>query len=145
MLSPNGFIGELVWSPTGDKLAFTMTQHVLEGEDLRVPKLYTINVNGSDLTMITKETEYVVTPNFSPDGRKLLYAEWSKRSEDLRVSGLDGQCHGLEILVKYPSRVKLSPDGNLIAIKTPSSMLVAESRDVLSAEFWESGTPCNGD
>lgn len=63
---PGYYDAEATVSPTKDKIVFTSTR----SGDL---ELYTMNVDGSNVTQITNETGYDGGAFFSPDGKRLVY------------------------------------------------------------------------
>jgi Tol biopolymer transport system component len=143
--SENGFIVDLVWSPDNEKLAFTMAKEITQDLASRVPKLFTINVDGTALRSITNKAQYVVSPNFSPDGNSILYVDWStpRAGRFLQVVDLEGRCHRLRLNLSGIRRVTLSPGGNKIAIVTINGLLLADTKLALGDDFWTAGTPCH--
>lgn len=136
--SSTAFMGELAWSPTGNRLAFT-THDLLA--DNSSTSLNIINIDGSGFQNITGASQYVVSPHFSPDGNKLLYVDWS-RLTTIRVIDVEGQCHQLES-PKGLRTVALSSDGNKIALSTIYGLLVADTEAAFGQDFWVSGKLCN--
>lgn len=130
------FIVDLTWSPMGDRLAFTMAH------DSPIAELYTININESDLHKMTDSSQPMISPNFSPNGSKLLYVE--QISPYLRVSDLEGKCHRLVPPVPGLLRVAISPEGTNIAFDTIYGLLIADTKTALGMDFWDNGEPCVG-
>jgi len=68
-----------VWSPDGKKIAFVRS--IPETEKIRVPQIFVINIDGSNLTMLTHfrsedfvSGEYSIGElSYSPDGRKIAF------------------------------------------------------------------------
>jgi Tol biopolymer transport system component len=146
--STNGFIVDLIWSPTGERLAFAMDEEITNvgGQPEYEEDLYTINVDGSGFRMLTNGKADVVSPNFSPDGEKILYVDRSNPRVDhfLQVANLHGSCHRL--VTPLPDTtirsVTLSPDGEKIAFYTQIGLLLADTRLALGEDFWLAGTSC---
>ncbi|UCF66706.1 MAG: PD40 domain-containing protein [Acidobacteriota bacterium] len=84
----HGYDAEATVSPLGDRIVFTSTR---DG-DLDI---YSMNLDGSDVTRLTDELGYDGGPFFSPDGKKIVYRarhpsdpEEVKEYESLLAEGL---------------------------------------------------------
>ena len=69
-----GYDAEAVVSPLGDKIAFTSVRN----GDLDI---YTMNLNGGDVTQLTRELGYDGGPFFSADGKKIVYRAYHPKTE----------------------------------------------------------------
>jgi hypothetical protein len=148
VLSPRGHIAEMTWSPTGEHLAFAMALE--KSEDLTIPlpaqQLYIIDVNGNNLRQLSVDGQHIVSPNFSPDGERILYIDWSAPlsadSDYVQITDLEGHCHQLNPSIPGIRRVTLFPGGEEIAFDTPYGLLVAEVGVAFGNDFWVVGMPC---
>jgi Tol biopolymer transport system component len=135
------FIGYLDWSTAQDKLAFVMPVNSI------LYKLHIINVNGSDLRRITGASQDVVSPNFSPEGTRLIYVNWNiptgTDNQYLEVIDLNGHCHRLESPVPGLRHISLSSEGNKIAFGTIYGILMTDTETAFGKDFWETGKPCD--
>ncbi len=70
-----------VWSPRGDKLAFSWLHRVPFADFRETETIYTVNRDGTELTQIVDEAGPEVTsPVWSPQGDILLYAQDSEKA-----------------------------------------------------------------
>ena len=60
------------WSPDGTKVAFTRTS----GKRPNRPDVFTVNADGTDPRKLTGETEGAHSPDFSPDGKRIVFVGW---------------------------------------------------------------------
>lgn len=144
--SSNGFIVDLVWSPTGERLVFSMISEITEDSISRIPNLYSVNVDGTDFHLVTNKMHHAVSPSFSPDGKNILFVDWSAplhTEKYLQVLNHQGQCHQLAAPISGIRRVILAPLGNEIAFETQYSLLTAKPEAALGKDFWNVGEPCS--
>jgi TolB protein len=73
------------WSPDGTKIAFTRTS----GATPNRPDVFTMNTDGTHLMKLTGETEGAYSPDFSPDGKRIVFVGW-KGGNKLYVMNADG-------------------------------------------------------
>jgi tricorn protease-like protein len=147
--APNGVIHEMVWSPDGRRLAFTMDPDVVvtEAKPYR-PKqnLYILGINGSDFKQLT-DGQQVASPTFLSDGRRILYIalrEIAQEPNKLTVVDLDGNCRQIEQPMDFIGGVSLSLDGEKIALWTTNGgLLMSEASSVIQPDFWTSGMACD--
>jgi TolB protein len=72
-------IGDFEWSPDSTQIAFTADDKSRGLENpilldiLRSPNLYTINVDGTNLKLVSKETGNANFPMWSPSGKSILF------------------------------------------------------------------------
>ena len=80
---PEGFWdSEPSWSPDGTKIAFT------RGSARRVD-VFTMNADGTHLRKLTGKTEGAYSPDFSPDGKRIVFVGWEGGNK-LYVMNADG-------------------------------------------------------
>ncbi len=102
-------------SPDGTRVAFSSTR---EGSK---PMIYTMNTDGSSIKRVTYAGDYNSSPNWSPVGKKIVFAGQDKTHYDIFIMNADGT--GLERLTdakkkngrpadnEYPV---FSPDGRQV-------------------------------
>lgn len=100
------------FSPDGSKIAFQL------GEYGNTSEIYTMNIDGSNLTQITSNDVYDGGPCFSPDGKKIVFSAWdnetypeiftmdSDGSNRVQITNLGG--------AYWQSTPKYNPAGNKI-------------------------------
>lgn len=64
------------WSPNGDKLAVVLTLH-------GGSQIFLINADGSGLQRLAQSPGIDTEPNFSPDGRSIIFTSDRGESSDL--------------------------------------------------------------
>ena len=117
-------VGELTWSPDGQSLTFSADDPVLH-----LPTIYRINIDGSGLRRLIPPVRgsdpSVSNYGLSPDGRRLLYVQWSRmiRLED-RPS---------------PALLKSAPLGG-----GPGRTLVDGAASSKDARIWDAGWSPDG-
>jgi Tol biopolymer transport system component len=72
-----------VWSPNGDRIAFTSGR---DGD----AEIYTMKPDGSDVQQLTNNSYPDATPAWSPDGSKIAYASSPNEYADIYVMDADG-------------------------------------------------------
>jgi Tol biopolymer transport system component len=83
---PEGFWdSEPSWSPDGTRVAFTRGA----GERPGRPDVFTMNADGTDLRKLTGKTEGAHSPDFSPDGKRIVFIGWEGGNK-LAVMNADG-------------------------------------------------------
>jgi len=84
---PEGFWdGEPSWSPDGTRLAFTRTS----GKRPNRPDVFTMNAeDGTHLRKLTAKTKGAYSPDFSPDGKRIVFVGWEGGNK-LAVMDADG-------------------------------------------------------
>lgn len=112
-----GFPANLAWSPLGDRIAFEV-----EGS------IYAIRPDGTALERLT--TGLDSQPNWSPDGRRILFA---RRDYELWLMNADGTNQQKLLNVRRvpdapddaAAGVVWSPDGTKIAISSPGARSIS--------------------
>lgn len=100
----------LAWSPDGAKIAFAAA---LTFPDLasRKTDIYTVNLDGSNVTTLTSTPEFDFEPDWSPDGAKIAF----RRDKDIYVINADGS-RVTKLTTGYTNTgPNWSPDGSKIA------------------------------
>jgi Tol biopolymer transport system component len=70
---PEGFWdSEPSWSPDGTRIAFTRGSGGRPGR----PDVFTMNADGTHLRNLTGKTEGAYAPDFSPDGKRIVFIGW---------------------------------------------------------------------
>lgn len=83
---PQGFWdSQPSWSPDGTKIAFTRGS----GERPGRPDVFTMNADGTHLSKLTGKTEGAHSPDFSPDGKRIVFVGWNG-GDKLYVMNADG-------------------------------------------------------
>jgi Tol biopolymer transport system component len=142
--SPNGFlINHLIWAQAKSRFAF-----VLRTSDQQPGKLdlYTVDRGSNELQKLTDGTQSVSTPNFSYDGKALLYLDRSvpvAADYYIHVVDLKGNCHRLESPVPGVRGIKLAAQENVIALYTQYGLLVTDTEMALGENFWTVGSSCD--
>ena len=67
-------VGEPAWSPDGEKIAFTVGRGGTIGFDRPVSNIYVINIDGSGLTQLTRDSGMNGNANWSPDGKQIAFS-----------------------------------------------------------------------
>ena len=101
------------WSPDGKRIAFTSSRG---GGDFRV---YVMDTNGQNVRAVSQDTNYAyLCPAWSPDSKKLVFAEWTENAAEIFVCDIDGKNKKqLTTLGAQNTQCAWSPDGKKIAFQ----------------------------
>jgi Tol biopolymer transport system component len=101
--TPPYFPSSVAWSPDGARLAYTLGS------------LWVVDADGTDPAQLTQN--YVESPTFSPDGRRIAYVSYGGRSLELFTVGVDGSSPTqLTNNDAYDTSPAWSPDGTHVAV-----------------------------
>jgi Tol biopolymer transport system component len=127
------------WSPDGRQIAFTRNEDTGEYTPFTHDDVFVMDADGSDIHQVTpdKEGRSLSQPDWSPDGRQLLYLDGESvqsavpsRYGDLYVIGVDGS--GARRLAPRPiTDPDWSPDGREIVFVRGENLPTAQANDDL--------------
>lgn len=117
------------WSPDGLRIAFT-SNRAAAGDPFRID-VYTIGVNGSELTRIPLDTTHAAQPAWSPDGRWIAFERSNGVQTDLAIVRPDGTAER-SVIVDLGGSIDTawSPDGLALAYSASG-----EAHEVAPAQF----------
>lgn len=72
--------------PDGSKLAYCVNH----GEGYNYTEIYTMNVDGSEITRLTDNAQWDLYPNWSPDGSEITFLSWRNTTLDIWRMNADG-------------------------------------------------------
>ncbi len=85
---PSWIEGRVVWSPKGDKLAFSWLHQVPLKDFLNTQTIYIVNRDGTDLVqLVNKAGPKATSPIWSPQGDALLYIHEQRQIFKIGVDG----------------------------------------------------------
>ena len=106
----SAFPGGARWSWDGTKLAFYKSS-----------SLFTINIDGSNLTSITSTAQCSHPPDWAPDGSKLVFASFNSTTHLYKIQTVTNNAsHVVTPLMSgtpYLAAPKWSPDGSIISFQ----------------------------
>jgi len=106
-------------SPDGAKVVFVRNFNDIM-KDRKRSNLWIINSDGSDLRPLTSGNENDNSPQWSPDGKRLLYVSSGDGSSQIYVRWMDsGQTAKVTRCPKAPGGMEWSRDGKWIAFSMP--------------------------
>jgi Tol biopolymer transport system component len=137
-----GYITDIAWSPDQEKLAFVMENDDAQG----IGEIYLLDITNGGLNQLT-DGWLVSTPNFSPDGNKIIFVGNREPYElgtkyDLFVIDFDGNCHRIEAPVLRLDGVVISQGGEKVVFDTYHGVLTAKPEIALGDDFWHIGERC---
>jgi Tol biopolymer transport system component/DNA-binding winged helix-turn-helix (wHTH) protein len=78
------------WSPDGSLIAFASNRDTGPPYNPYNPDIYVMNADGSNVRRIVNDAEYDVGPQWSPDGRKIVFMTGRNRNFDVYEMNADG-------------------------------------------------------
>jgi Tol biopolymer transport system component len=81
--------GSPAWSPDGTQIAFFDFTVPSDTSFIDIPEIYVVNVDGTGLRRLTRDTEYDSDPTWTPDGR-IVFASYREGSSRLYIMNRDG-------------------------------------------------------
>jgi Tol biopolymer transport system component len=147
-------VGWMTWAPTGGHIAFVADQgDVFEGERHGTP-MFVMNEDGTGAHQVTPDGWEVDTPDFTPDGKHIVYFGFPHPSADdalvdagLYETDLDGsyqrQLTFQGDLLIAANGVALSPDGEYLAFTRKGGLytLRLSDGDVVNRSRTDALTP----
>jgi TolB protein len=145
------------WSPDGTRIAFHTDRDFPppEGEEdpPPPPEIYVMRADGSGQRRLTRDRRQSIDPDFSPDGRHLVYTEGRVRRgrQELRIVRIRADGRAKRALTRFSRRLTINPkwmpDGQRIVFEverrgTRSDIAVMNAdgsgrRILLATPAWE--------
>ena len=102
-------------SPDGSKIVYVRNFMDIM-DDRRKSNLWIINADGTRHRALTSGNSNNISPRWSPDGSRLLYASNKSSSTELHIRWMDtGESAKITNLTQSPGGLSWSPDGSMIA------------------------------
>ena len=114
---------EPAWSPDGGKIAFTAGVRASVGMSKPSTDIYVLNVDGSGLTQLTRDSGSNSSPSWSPDGKQIAFANNRDGNGESRIWIMNADGSNQRILPNsqnasgtgfYGGQPAWSPDGTKI-------------------------------
>jgi Tol biopolymer transport system component/DNA-binding winged helix-turn-helix (wHTH) protein len=86
----NAMDSTATWSPDGSLIAFASNRDTAPPYNPYNMDIYLMNADGSNVRRIVEDLEYDVGPQWSPDGRKILFMSGRNGNFDVFVTNPDG-------------------------------------------------------
>src|SRR6201991_491830 len=86
----NAFDGTATWSPDGNLIAFASNRDTGPPYNPYNLDIYVMNADGSNVRRIVDDPEYDVSPQWSPDGRKIVFVTGRNGNFDVYEMNADG-------------------------------------------------------
>ena len=86
----NAFDGTATWSPDGNLIAFASNRDTGPPYNPYNLDIYVMNADGSNIRRIVDDPEYDVSPQWSPDGRKIVFVTGRNGNFDVYEMNADG-------------------------------------------------------
>ena len=78
-------VGSPAWSPDGRKIAFSAGNGIVIGFNKPVGDIYVVNIDGSELTQLTRDSGMNGSPNGSPDGKQIVFNSTRDSFPDAKI------------------------------------------------------------
>jgi Tol biopolymer transport system component len=115
-----------VWSPRGDRIAFTLGHVFPTINGPARADIATISADGTDLRIVTDGASNYALPSWSPDGKQIVYRESRAGKYSLRI--VDAESRMSRALLEGPAHYNFptwSPTGN--ASPSPATWMVTST------------------
>lgn len=107
-------IGDLVLSPDGKQIAFTVTSYQFE-EAKKTQSIWVMDVHGKEKFQLTSSEKYDRSPMWSPDGQTIAFISDRSGKDQLYLISVDGgEARQLTHISTGVSSPLWSPDGSFI-------------------------------
>lgn len=119
--------GALAWSPAGDKIAFSAGTRAVVGLAKPSVQIYTVKIDGSELTRLTSEGEINESPSWSPDGKQIVFEGKRDPDRQMKIWVMNADGSNQKMLTGNTGSAVFgggplwSPDGNKILFSGFSS------------------------
>jgi dipeptidyl aminopeptidase/acylaminoacyl peptidase len=123
-------IGGVQPSPDGRRVVFTVTSPLMTAEKSEMrTQLWIAGADGADARPFTSDDHSSGNPQWSPDGRWIVFtAKRSERNHLWRIRIDGGEAEQLSDLKTDVAAFQVSPDGGWIAFSRPDDPTAAEER-----------------
>ncbi len=121
--TPKGWDSNVDWKPTGGWLAFDSGGYV--------PYVYVMRTNGSSLHRVTPQPVSGEQPDWSPDGRRIVFVNWD---HEIWVMNANGRSQTRLTSQAGEAHPAWSPDGRKIAFSRGGLMSAASGVWVMNAD-----------
>ncbi len=108
MLSPSA----PAWSPDGAKIAFADGGAIAIGMNQPFTDIYVINVDGSGLRKLIRDSGLNGSPSWSPDGRQIVFSSNRDGMHKIYIMNADGS--NQQVIAGHGTQPSWSPDGSKI-------------------------------
>jgi YVTN family beta-propeller protein len=141
-----GFCGVPVWSPDGSRIAYQCTEDLQRTDKGKPWQLFIVSAAGGAPRPLTQSSSNDQVPNWSPDGKRIIFYSDRTGSDQLYVIGADGSEPKLVTRSSTPSRVgSWAPDGKRVLFQSgqdgrPSDIFVTSDDGANIVRLTSTGT-----